>query len=982
MSILVRLLLLVLLTVAPISAIEVWNQLEQRRNREAEIHNTALHLLGLLGGEQQRLVEGVRQTLALLAETRVARDLEPLGCQDLLERTGRRVPDYLTINLTATDGVILCSTDKLRPGITIADRAHVRAVLEGGGFTVGAFIRQRPSGRPAMPFGLPILRDDGTTVGVVSALIDLGWLTSYLANHPLPSNAAVLVADSDGAVLARVPELPDVVGTVLPDRFRPLLDADTIGTAQLLGIDGHERVFAYVPLAAGVRHIFVAIGVDRNAAMVGIDKALWRSLVWTAATLLLSLLAAVLLARRYLHRPVEALVTATRRWRAGHLSARAGLADDRSELGQLGQAFDSMAEALEARTRAHEDATAALQASEARYRSIVMTSVDAMVVIDERGVVQSYNPAAERIFGYAEAEVVGRNIAILMPEPYRAEHNGYIEAYQRTGIRKIIGIGREVEGLRKDGTIFPLELAITEWTVDGQRFFTGIMRDITSRREADGALRASEERFRALVEHAPQKMWVNRPDGALEFVNAAFRAYTGRETDEPTRMDDLHPDDVERIQRARAQAIAAGDPHEYELRLRRADGTYRWHLSRTHPIRQGGHIIAWFGAATDVDDIHRAREAAEEADRSKSRFLAAASHDLRQPLQSILLFAEALRPYVADAVGRERLDRLQHGLDVLKSLLDGLLDISRLDAGIVAPQFENFPVQDLLGPLGDAYGPIARGKGLEWQSMPCGARVRSDRVLLDRMLRNLIENAIRYTERGRVLVDCAIRGERLLIEVRDTGLGIPADQLGRIFEEFHQLGNPERDRTQGLGLGLAIVRRLSTLLDHPVEVRSRPGGGSLFSIAMPLAAEAATAPSSAEPPAEPASFHGADRMFAVVVDDDAIVLMGLETILREWDFDVLAADSTDEALKRLEADSRRPDILIVDYRLRAGRIGTEAAVRIRERYGHDIPGIIVTGEIGPEPQNDAIAHGLGLMHKPVTPRLLQAALARHIHATE
>ncbi|WP_109107028.1 PAS domain S-box protein [Azospirillum sp. TSO35-2] len=980
MSLLVRMLLLVLLALLPISAIEVWNQLDLRRDRKWEIHSSAQQLLGLLGGEQQRLVEGVRQTLALLAETQVARDLDARGCQDLLERTRRRIPDYVTINLTGTDGIILCSTDKARPGQTIADRAHVRAVLQGGGFTVGEFIRRRPSGTPSMPFGLPIRRDDGATVGVVTALIDLGWLASYLAAHPLPPNSAILVADDAGVVLARVPELPGSIGSALPDRFRPLLDADAIGTAELLGLDGKRRVFAYVPLAAGVRHIFVAIGVDHDAAMAGIDDALRRSFMWMAAVLLLSLSAAYLLARRYLHRPVKALVATTERWRSGDLSARTGLPDDGSELSVLGRAFDRMAKDLEAQTRAREEAAAALQASEARHRAVVETAVDAMVVIDGHGLIQSYNPAAERIFGYTEAEVVGRNVTMLMPEPYHSEHDGYIATYQRTGVRKIIGAGREVEGRRKDGTTFPLELAIAEWTVGGTRFFTGIMRDITRRREVEDALRAGEERFRALVEHAPQKMWVNRPDGTLEFVNAAFRTYTGRETDEVSRMEDLHPDDRERIQAARARAIAAGEAHEYELRLRRADGAYRWHLSRTHPVRQGGRIVAWFGGSMDIDEIHRAREAAEEADRSKNRFLAAASHDLRQPLQSILLFAEALRPHLADATGRERLDRLQHGLDVLKSLLDGLLDISRLDAGIVAPQVEEFRVSDVLGPLDDAYAPIAHGKGLEWQVMPCGATVRSDRVLLGRMLRNLVENAIRYTESGRVLIDCTVQGDRLRIEVRDTGCGIPADQLGRIFEEFHQVGNPERDRAQGLGLGLAIVRRLSKLLDHPVDVRSCPGGGSLFSVAVPYAAMSAEP--AALPPAKPAPVNGAHQRLAVVVDDDVIVLMGLEAMLREWGYEVLAADSTDRALERLTKAGRRPDVLIVDYRLRGGRIGTEAVVRIRAMYDRNIPGIIVTGEIGAEPQSDAVAHGLGLLHKPVTPRLLEAALAQHFRAAE
>ncbi|MBP2312831.1 PAS domain S-box protein [Azospirillum soli] len=982
MSILARLLLLVGLALAPISAVEIWNQIDLRHDREAEVYRTALHLLGLLGGEQRRLVEGVRNTLSLLAETRAARELNGGVCQGLLERTRPQLPDYLTIYLARLDGAVLCSTDKSLSGTTLSENTHVRDALERDSFTVGEFTRNRSTGKPAVPFTLPIHGDDGTMVGVVTALIDLGWLGGYLAEHPLPPNAVILLSDGNGVVLAHVPDRPGLVGTTLPDRFRPLIDAKAIGTAQVMGIDGTLRVFAYEPITINVRQTFVAIGFDHAAAMADVDETMRRSLLWIATALMLSLLGALLLARRPIHRPVEALVETTKRWRSGQLSARAGLPDDGSELGQLGQAFDRMAEDLEAQIRAREATAAALQVSEARHRAIVETAVDAMVVIDEQGSIQSCNPAAERIFGYTEAELLERNVTTLMPEPFHAEHDGYIGAFLRSGVRKMIGSGREVQGRRKDGSTFPLELAVAEWTVGGQRYFTGIMRDITRRWVAEEALRTSEERFRALVEDAPHMMWVNHPDGTLEFVNAAFRAYTGRRTTEDTRMNDVHPDDVERIQAERRRAIAAGEPHEYELRLRRADGAYRWHLSRTHPVHQGGRIIAWFGGAVDIHDIHRAREVAEEADRSKSRFLAAASHDLRQPMQSILLFAETLRPHLTEPAAQDKLKRLLHGLDVMKGLLDGLLDISRLDAGIVAPQFEVFRAADVLEPLNDAYAPIARGKGVEWRAMPCGATVRSDRVLLGRMLRNLIENAVRYTDSGQIVIDCTAQEDRLLIEVCDTGIGIPADHLTRIFEEFHQVGNAERDRSQGLGLGLAIVRRLSRLLDHPVEVRSEPGRGSRFSVAVPLATEEAEPASSPDGAPETLSAAGEERPFAVVVDDDAIVLMGLDTMLREWGYDVLIAGSTDQALEKLRSDPRRPDILIVDYRLREGRVGTEAILRARQMYGRKLPGIIITGEIGAEPQHDAIAHGLGLLHKPVTPRLLEVALARQMRAAE
>jgi PAS domain S-box-containing protein len=859
MSFLTRLLLLVSLALVPICALEVWNQIDLRRQRSEEIHDHALQLLSLLGGEQQRLVEGVRQMLELLSETTSAQTLDATRCQALLTRTATRIPDYLTVNLADADGVILCATNPLLRGRSIADRIHVRAALESGGFTVGEFIRQRHNDKPAMPFGLPIRRDgaDGKAIGVVTALIDLGWLERYLSERPLPDNAALMVADGNGVVLAHVPARPGAVGTPLPPRFRPLLDASAVGTAQLMGIDGVERVFAYVPLSAGVRHIFVAIGIDHGAAMSAVDDALERSLVWIAATLLLGLLAAFLIARRHLYRPVAALIAATERWRAGDHSVRVGAVDG-PEMSRLGLAFDGLVEDLDRQMKANEEASA--------------------------------------------------------------------------------------------------------------------------------AFRVSEERTRALVENAPHMMWVNRPDGTLEYVNAAFRAYTGRMTNEANRMEDLHPEDVERIQAVRRSAIPAGLPHSYELRLRRADGAYRWHLSRTHPIHQGGRIIAWFGGAVDIHDIHRARDAAEEAGRSKSRFLAAASHDLRQPMQSILLFAEVLRPHLGEGPGLDALGRLQHGLEVLKGLLDGLLDISRLDAGIVAPQLEDFRASDLLRSVNDAYAPLAHEKGLEWRVLPCHTAIRSDPVLLGRMLRNLVENAIRYTDRGEVSVDCRVEDGHLLIGVRDTGLGIPTDQIDRVFEELYQVDNPERDRNQGLGLGLAIVRRLSDLLDHPVTVSSHPGQGSLFSIAVPLAAEACIpAPQSGEAaPVEmaPTPPEREEKRLAVVVEDDPIVLAGMESLLRAWRFDVIAAESTDLAVESLEGDGRRPDILVVDYRLRDRRIGTETILRIREMHDAEIPGLIVTGEIGTEPQNDALAHGFDLLHKPVTPRSLAAALSRHLTAAE
>ncbi|ALJ38701.1 hypothetical protein AEJ54_21715 [Azospirillum sp. Sp 7] len=369
--------------------------------------------------------------------------------------------------------------------------------------------------------------------------------------------------------------------------------------------------------------------------------------------------------------------------------------------------------------------------------------------------------------------------------------------------------------------------------------------------------------------------------------------------------------------------------------------------------------------------LRDAKAKADEANISKSKFLAAASHDLRQPLQSALLFAGVLQRHVDPDKGHSPLASLERALETLKNLLDSLLDVSRLDAGVITPQIDTVPLRPMLDEIEAAYVPIASSKGLEFtvvQPAPDLA-VCSDRLLLGRMLRNLVENAIRYTEAGYVRVSCEAADGTVRIMVQDSGIGISAEQQTKVFEEFHQVGNPERDRSQGLGLGLAIVKRLSRLLNHPVSVRSEPAHGSVFAIEAPRAA-----PTIPLPAPEAETSPSGDGRLAVLVEDDVIVLMGLRTIFQEWGYEVAVAGSAAQALERLRGLDRHPDLIIADYRLRNGRIGTEAIVQIRGLVGSPVPAIILTGEIGTECDRDAAALGLAVVRKPVTPRQLQSAI--------
>ena len=443
----------------------------------------------------------------------------------------------------------------------------------------------------------------------------------------------------------------------------------------------------------------------------------------------------------------------------------------------------------------------------------------------------------------------------------------------------------------------------------------------------------------------------------------------------------LSPEAAAALEDMHRRVTETGTAVTEEITHATADGPRRHEYKFNPMFGPDGRISAVIAVSRDVTERRRteqaleeARAAAENADQGKSRFLAAASHDLRQPMQSMFLFAGALRPRIADTQGQEMLTMLERGLDTLKGLLDSLLDVSQLDVNVIQPRISAVAVRPFLEGIVAAYQPIAASRGLAVRiGADCDVQALSDPTLLGRMVRNLVENAIRYTERGGVMLDCRTEGNFLLIEVSDTGIGIAPEQLERVFEEFHQVDNPGRDKSRGLGLGLAIVQRLAGILDHPVEVRSSPGRGSVFSIRVPLDTTPAIQPTTA---AHLPADVPRDGKLVVLVDDDAIVLLGLRATLEGCGYQTVIAGSTEQALERLAGAGRAPDLVISDYRLRGGAVGTDAILAIRARVGQPVPGIILTGETGAECAREAAEHGFSIIHKPVTPRQLAACLER------
>lgn len=374
-----------------------------------------------------------------------------------------------------------------------------------------------------------------------------------------------------------------------------------------------------------------------------------------------------------------------------------------------------------------------------------------------------------------------------------------------------------------------------------------------------------------------------------------------------------------------------------------------------------------------IERLTQEKIVAEEASNAKSRFLAAASHDLRQPVHALSLFVAAMRPRVTDPEAVRMLDHIDTSVQAMSGLFDGLLDISRLDAGVVEVNAETFSIQPLLERICRDHASQAEAKCVELRLRPSRASVFSDPMLVERVVRNIVANAIAYTDRGRVLVGCRRRGRSLVVQVWDTGRGIPGEEQARIFQEFYQVGNSERDRGRGVGLGLAIVKRLTALLNHPLGLRSAPGRGSVFSITLPYSdARPAASAMLADGPADSSTHEPA---LVLVVDDELRIQIAMRSLLQGWGFDVVTAASGDELMSELANRPERPALIISDYRLRANENGIRVIERLRSEYNDDdMPGMLITGDTAPDRLKEAQDSGLLLLHKPVSDSRLRAAI--------
>ncbi|MBP2292312.1 hybrid sensor histidine kinase/response regulator [Azospirillum rugosum] len=573
---------------------------------------------------------------------------------------------------------------------------------------------------------------------------------------------------------------------------------------------------------------------------------------------------------------------------------------------------------------------------------------------------------------------------------------------QRAAVRRET-VWMEYRILRKDGAVRWLECTGTSTAgPDGRPSrLLGIVQDVTERKATDEALHAAnlaleheveqhrrtEAMLQSLYNTAPAGMCVI--DSQLRYLHINERlasanglpvsAHIGR----PLR-DILPPALVDAIEPLYRRVLTTGEPLYDGV----AGGpspcspcNERQYLFNLYPLRlPDGTVHAVNAVVQDVTDrrameetLRAALEDAQAANAAKARFFAAASHDLRQPVQTLFLFVHALGERLRDHPAQALVATMQQALEGLKALIDTLLDISRLDSGTLAADPADFPAVTLMQRLSADYAPRMAAKGLKFRMVGSPVWIRSDSVLLGRILGNLLDNALKYTGEGGVLLTCRRRGDTARIEVWDTGAGIAPEDQAAIFDEFVQVGPNRRDRTQGLGLGLSIVRRLATLLGHELSMRSVPGRGSVFAVTVPLAAEIGD---TAHPPPLLVAAEKDGPPLAVILDDDATILTALTMLLEEWGFETVGSTAAEDALAQIAQRRRRPDVIIADYHLPDDRTGTDAIRRIRAYCNAPVPSIVLTGDTGPNRALEVGRIGSHLLQKPVMPDMLQDMIHR------
>jgi PAS domain S-box-containing protein len=638
-----------------------------------------------------------------------------------------------------------------------------------------------------------------------------------------------------------------------------------------------------------------------------------------------------------------------------------------------------------------------------------------VTVVDGSQRLVGWNSRYEEIMGYPPGLLsVGKPVTDLM------RYNAARGRYGRTDVET--RIAQRVR-LLSDGSPFRDESEFSDGRVieiRGQPMPEGgyvtTYSDITESKQIERALRTSERQVRTYTDNAPALIAYVDADRRYRFANKAYLAYAGISRDEIIGAPLTAVLDEGQLM-ARSPWLDeafAGERQGFELEMTGADGESRYMLGTYIPDVDGdGAVTGVYAVFQDITERRRAelgleeakamleqrvadrtaeleaamsalteaKAQAEAANASKTRFLAAAAHDLLQPLNAAKLFTALLEEKNAGMSEEQRrlVSRVESGLVAVEDLLSALLDIARLDTRAPRPARENFPVAELFTTLEPQFAEAFAERGLTLRFARTSLWLHTDPALLRRILQNFISNARRYTRSGGVLVGCRRRGDTVAIQVCDTGVGIAPEHREAVFEEFRRLAGSDEGSKRGLGLGLAIVQRIARLLEHPLNMRSELGIGTCFEIVVPRAAPGRRKSPAA---AEPRAVSSMNGQHVLCIDNEPDILDGMQGLLARWGARPLRAGDLDEANRRIAAlrdeTGERPAVLLVDYHLDDGVTGIEVIEAVRAMTDSAVPAVVLTADHSREVADEVRDAGHALLHKPVKPAALRALVTRII----
>lgn len=642
----------------------------------------------------------------------------------------------------------------------------------------------------------------------------------------------------------------------------------------------------------------------------------------------------------------------------------------------------------------------ALRNSEARIRTIVNTAADGIITIDEKGLVRAFNPAAEKMFGFSEKEVNGRNVKILMASPHRERHDTYFANYLRTGKPKVLGKVHEVTARRKDGNIFPLDLTISEMNFGKERLFTGILRDITERKLAEQELLEAKERLELVIQGTNVGIWEWHVQTGVTVFNERWADIVGYTLAElspvniQTWMKLCHPDDLKGSDDLLAKHFAGKlDHYDYECRMRHKAGHWVWVHDRGRVVEwtEDGKPLRMSGTHADIterklaeQELLETKETAERANKAKSEFLANMSHEIRTPMNSIMGFTQILLDEALSTQQREVVETVKGSAERLLKLIDEILDLSKIEAGSIVLEEVPFSLPSIVHETIELIRPRAEKKRVEIRhSLQNGLQcVVGDPTRLRQVILNLLANAVKFTEQGGIIAAVKTVTEtedRVAVEVAisDTGIGIPKDKLDTIFQAFTQADGSTTRKYGGTGLGLTISQRLVGMMGGKIKAENREGRGVTFSFSLWLKKGPAEEGIDKEQvaPGGSAQGQGVERALNILLAEDDLANQKMTMfMLQKMGHAVALAKDGLEAVEMARA--RKYDIILMDIQM--PNMGGLAATRKLRDAGLKTPIVAMTASAMKGDRERFLNAGMDdYIAKPIARDIVRNTLSRY-----